>query len=62
MTADYGTSWKSCPIEFLWDKKREEEKELKTAQREGNIVKIRKELIDNSNLNMMLWDRLRDLK
>jgi len=52
-----GVSWKTCSELFLWDKLDEEWKELNHSY----LDELRREeLIDITNICMMLWHRLRN--
>lgn len=48
--ASKGDSWKACPLGFLEEKRAEE-------HREYNVTGNQRELIDEANVLMMLWNR-----
>lgn len=53
-------SWNDCSIRYLFDKLEEEWEEASIAFfNEVDYPKTRKELIDLSNICMMLWHRLK---
>ena len=62
-----GDSWKNCPMSFLFDKLKEEYREIPKInsidadfglkiERQDEIIK---EVIDVANICMMIWNRLR---